>query len=54
VRNLIVTENLTLDGVAEALDGWFSPYQGADILAATRAHMAAADALLVGRVTYEA
>jgi dihydrofolate reductase len=53
MRDLIVTENLTLDGVAEALDGWFSPYQGDDILAVTRAHMAAADALLVGRVTYE-
>jgi dihydrofolate reductase len=53
MRNLIVTENVTLDGVAEALGDWFSPYQGDDILATTRAQMTAADALLIGRVTYQ-
>src|ERR1700745_2183672 len=53
MRNLIVTENVTLDGVAQARGGWFSPYQGDEIQAVTRTHMADADALLVGRVTYE-
>ena len=25
VRDLIVTENITLDGVIEATEGWFAP-----------------------------
>jgi dihydrofolate reductase len=53
MRDLIVTENMTLDGVIEALQGWFSPYGGDDIAAVNREHMAAADAVLLGRVTYE-
>jgi dihydrofolate reductase len=53
VRDLIVTENVTLEGVVEASEGWFTPYQGDDIGAVNRAHMAAADAVLLGRVTYE-
>ncbi len=53
MRDLIVTENITLDGVIDAQDGWFSPYGGDDIAAVTRGHMAAADAVLLGRVTYE-
>src|SRR2546423_5069810 len=53
MRNLIVTENITLDGVIDARDGWFSPYGGDDLAAVNREHMAAADAVLLGRVTYE-
>jgi dihydrofolate reductase len=53
VRDLIVTENITLNGVIDACEGWFSPYGGEDIAAANREHMAAADAVLLGRVTYE-
>jgi len=53
VRELIVTENITLDGVIDAQDDWFSPYGGDDIVAVNREHMAAADAVLLGRVTYE-
>ena len=53
MRDLIVTENITLDGVIDARDGWFSPYGGDDIAAVNREHMAAADAVLLGRVTYE-
>ncbi len=53
MRALIVTENITLDGVIDARDGWFSPYGGDDIAAVNREHMAAADAVLLGRVTYE-
>ena len=33
MRDLIVTENMTLDGGIEALQGWFSPYGGDDIAA---------------------
>jgi len=54
VRDLIVTENITLDGVIDARDGWFSSGGGGDDLAAiNREHMAAADAVLLGRVTYD-
>lgn len=53
MRELIVTENLTLDGVANEMDQWFSPFAGDDIAAVNREHMAAADAVLLGRVTYE-
>jgi len=58
VRKLVVTENITLDGVIEALDGWFTP-SGADgedtsdIEQVQQEHMRAADAVLLGRVTYE-
>jgi len=52
VRDLIVTENITLDGVIDARDGWFSPGSDDDLAAINREHMAAADAVLLGRVTY--
>ncbi len=52
MRDLIVTENISLDGVIDARDGWFSPYGGDDLAAVNREHMAAADAVLLGRVTY--
>lgn len=54
MRSLVVTENVTLDGVADEMDAWFSPFGGDDIAAVNREHMAAADAALLGRVTYEA
>jgi dihydrofolate reductase len=54
MRRLIVTENITLDGVVEAVDDWFLPAGGGDdVAAATREHMAGADAVLLGRVTYQ-
>ncbi len=58
-RDLIVTENVTLDGVIDASEGWFDPANGdaevdqSDLLAALREQMASADAFLVGRVTFE-
>ncbi len=52
MRDLIVTENITLDGVIDAEGGWFATDGGDDLAAATREHMAAADAVLLGRVTY--
>ena len=33
MRDLIVTENITLDGVIEATEGWFAPAAGEDDLA---------------------
>jgi dihydrofolate reductase len=59
MRDLIVTENITLDGVIDATEGWFSPAgddaeaDQSDLEAVLGAHMAAADAFLVGRVTFE-
>ena len=54
MRSLIVTENISLDGVIETVDGGEPPPSGGEDLAAVmREHMAAADAVLLGRVTYE-
>jgi dihydrofolate reductase len=59
-RKLVVTENMTLDGVIDLADGWFAPPDGksgadtADLEEALREHMARQDALLLGRLTFEA
>ncbi|MET7937235.1 dihydrofolate reductase family protein [Streptomyces sp. NPDC005322] len=59
MRDLIVTENITLDGVIDAAEGWFAPAgdgvedDHSDLEAALRAQAEAADAFLVGRVTFE-
>ena len=54
---MIVTENITLDGVIEATEGWFAPAGGeddvSDVETALRKQREAADALLLGRVTFE-
>ncbi len=53
---LIVTQNITLDGVIEATEGWFEPGDGdeqADILEVMRDSMAAESAMLLGRRTFE-
>jgi len=58
-RDLIVTENITLDGVIDATEGWFAPagdepgVDQSDVEEALREQSAAADALLAGRVTFE-
>lgn len=58
MRKLVVTENITLDGVIDMAEGWFDPLNEdvdqSDITAATAEHRGAADALLVGRNTFEA
>jgi dihydrofolate reductase len=58
MRTLVVTENVTLDGVMDMSGGWFDPLDTevdqSDLAAATAEHSAAADALLVGRNTFEA
>jgi hypothetical protein len=59
VRTLVVTENITLDGVIDATEGWFLPsgesgVDESDMLAALQEQAAASDAFLTGRVTFEA
>ena len=59
MRKLVVTENITLDGVIDASEGWFSPADGdadddqSDVVEVLRQQWEAADAFLVGRVTFE-
>src|SRR5689334_22531743 len=58
MRDLVVTENITLDGVIDASAGWFTVgnevvEDQSDILAELAAHTAACDAVLFGRVTFE-
>ena len=58
MRDLVVTENITLDGVIDASAGWFSVADDpgadqSDLQATLRAQAEAADAVLFGRVTFE-
>jgi dihydrofolate reductase len=58
VRDLVVTENITLDGVIDASEGWFAPageeaVDQSDLVAALTEQREAADAFLVGRTTFE-
>lgn len=52
----MVTENVTLDGVMDMAGGWFDPVDQnvdqSDIAAVNRQDQASADALLVGRNTF--
>lgn len=56
-RRLVITENITLDGVVENDGSWFDPTddseQGRQLAETTRKHAAASDGFLVGRVTFE-
>lgn len=57
MRKLIVTQNMTLDGVIDAAGGWFSPGDDtgelAEVTSMLTQQAAAADALLLGRITFE-
>jgi dihydrofolate reductase len=58
MRDLIVTENITIDGVIDTAGDWFAPGGGedgdqSDVLDVLREQAEAADALLLGRVTFE-
>ena len=58
MRDLIVTENITLDGVIDASEGWFAVADDAEVdqsdqQEALAEQSAAADAVLFGRVTFE-
>jgi dihydrofolate reductase len=59
VRELVVTENVTLDGVIDAAEGWFAPSgdndetDASDVLAVLQQQMKRQDGLVLGRVTFE-
>jgi dihydrofolate reductase len=58
MAELIVTQNITLDGVIDAAEGWFDPSSQeetdqSDHIEAVREQMATTDAVLMGRVTFE-
>jgi len=53
MRKVIASEFVSLDGVFEAPDQWHFPYFNGEMGEAIGASMAQADALLLGRVTYE-
>jgi dihydrofolate reductase len=55
-RRLVVTENITANGVIEFTDDWFDPAQQGDVedlLAVMQAQMATEEALVLGRQTFE-
>ena len=56
-RRLVITENITLDGVVENDGTWFDPTEdsdrGRELAAVTAEHAAASDGFLVGRTTFE-
>jgi dihydrofolate reductase len=56
--SIVVTENITLDGVIDAEGGWFAPSDAAadeqsDVLAAVQEQAAASGGFLAGRLTFE-
>jgi dihydrofolate reductase len=50
---VIVYEYVTLDGVVEAPEKWQFPYLGPDVAEAIKSQISDADAILLGRVTYD-
>jgi dihydrofolate reductase len=55
-RRLVVTENISANGIIEFADDWFDPGDQGDaddLFAVMREQMAAEDALLLGRRTFE-
>jgi hypothetical protein len=54
MRKLVITQNITLDGSIEMLDDKFDPrLQDEDLLEESHRQDSQADALLVGRQTFE-
>jgi dihydrofolate reductase len=53
MRRVIASEFVSLDGVMESPEKWHFPYFNDEMGEEIRAAMAAADAMLLGRVTYE-
>src|SRR5918998_445719 len=54
VRRVVAVELVSVDGVMETPEEWAFPYSDEEMERANAAGMAASDALLLGRVTYEA
>jgi dihydrofolate reductase len=54
MRKLVITQNITVDGAVEMLGDWFDPQLAdEDLVAESHRQDAEADALLVGRRTFE-
>lgn len=57
MRDLVVTQNITVDGVLDATEGWFTvdddSVDDSDILAELMEQTARSDAILLGRTTFE-
>ncbi|MGW5053600.1 dihydrofolate reductase family protein [Actinokineospora sp. NPDC004072] len=53
MRKIIASFNMTLDGVVDHMEEWHFQYFDADSAAFAREQLFAADALLMGRRTYE-
>jgi dihydrofolate reductase len=53
MRKVVVSEFVSLDGVMEAPDQWHNPYWNDEMVKYKSDELAAADALLLGRTTYE-
>src|SRR5215210_9150882 len=54
VRKVVAVELVSLDGVMESPEEWAFPYSNDEMEEANASGMVASDALLLGRVTYEA
>ncbi|WP_188546921.1 dihydrofolate reductase family protein [Rhodococcoides trifolii] len=55
MRDLVITQNITVDGVIEATDDWFQRAGGdPELDSALAAFRDASDGFLVGRMTFEA
>lgn len=54
MAEIIVSEYITLDGVVEAPERWYYQYDNPDIEEHTRQQALNNDAILLGRVTYQA
>jgi dihydrofolate reductase len=53
VRKVVAVELVSVDGVMESPEKWAFPYSNEEMEEANAAGMAASDALLLGRVTYD-
>jgi dihydrofolate reductase len=57
MRRIVVTQNMTLDGIIDNSRSWFDPtaetQQNAELAKVTAVHAAASDGFLVGRITFE-
>jgi dihydrofolate reductase len=53
VRKVVAVELVSLDGVIEAPEEWAFSYSNEEMEAANAKGMAASDAMLLGRITYE-
>lgn len=54
MRRLIVTENMSFDGIVSPMDGWFDPAdQDEEVVAAINEHDSQVDAVVLGRKTFQ-